>query len=384
LTIILRWQIVERCVLTVLALAASVLPASSQTAPAQSNLNPTALPTDITPQIFSGERSLMSRELKYSIWKKLPEKLWFQSYTEISQRLETNPQFLSRDDKPDYVFRALPNTTVGYNFLPNTGVYCNYFVLKDVFARFPQLGRPTLQSLSFGVQHTHTFGEKTAAQVKLEARELWQAQDIQQFDFLPNINLTRQVTPHLTLIGATTLQLRGGDYFVAPTREIDPFYSVQAIYSRGLWNFVASDTFVTNFRHPPFSNPIPQHGNVSMIASFEVNHPIHPRYLPGLYAFVRAEPVWNWDSGGTPGLSGFDFRLFSGIRIAVFKPPLNQYNEQMRKNIREYEKRRSKTQPQGPTGGLPTENQNSPAQTSSKDSTSSSAPVDSTKAPDSM
>jgi hypothetical protein len=47
---------------------------------------------------------------------------------------------------------------------------------------------------------------------------------------------------------------------------------------------------------------------MTMIADFEVNHPLTKKF-PALLAFMRAEPIWNWDSDKYPGLSGFNFRF---------------------------------------------------------------------------
>src|SRR5579883_2196998 len=78
-------------------------------------------------------------------------------------------------------------------------------------------------------------------------------------------------------------------------------------------------------------------GTKSMISDAEINHPISNRYLPGVSAFVRAEPVWNWRSQRTPGLSGFDFRLFAGIRLAVNKPAYDTTINRIREQIKQYE-----------------------------------------------
>ncbi len=338
-----------------LSLATGV-PAFAQSAQGgdAARLNPGFLPTDTTPLIFTGERGLLSRELKFSLLKRLPERLWFNTTTEVSQRLETNPRFTAHAPAADYVFRALPNVTVGYNFLKNTGIYCNYFVIKDVFARFPRFGRPTNQSLALGLRHSITINSKTSAQFDLQARELWQAPGIRQFDYLPSVSVTHMMTPRVILFASTVLQLRGREPFVAPTREIDPFYSAGVVFRKGQWNLVVTDTFVTNFRHPPFANPVPRQGNVSMIADFELNRPINNRYLPGVLAFIRAEPVWNWRSNRVTGLSGFDFRLFTGIRVAVSKPAYNSSIDKMRNQMIDYDDKlkslKSKSQAQ-PTPG---------------------------------
>ena len=119
---------------------------------------------------------------------------------------------------------------------------------------------------------------------------------------------------------------------MAPTREIDPFYTLGFFHSRGPWTFIATDTLVTNFRHGPFNDSIPAQSNVSMIADFEVNRPVVKRF-PSLLAFVRAEPVFNWDSHRAPGLSGFDFRLYSGLRFVASKPSYYAQTQNLKKQL---------------------------------------------------
>ena len=323
--------------------AIDCLPSYAQSTPAadagRGSFNPSILPTDTTPLIFSGERGFLNRETQFNMLRRLPERLWFSATTEVSQRLETNPAFVPTGAKTNYAFRVAPSVTVGYNVLKNTGVYCNYFMIKDHFARQTLLGFPTTQSLALGVRHTKQLGPRTTLQADFQARELWQAVKLRQFDFLPSINLTHVVTPRVIVFGSTVLQMRGRNYFAAPNHELDPFYSVGMIYRKNDWNFVLSDTFVTNFRSAVFKHSIPNQGNLSMIADFEINHPISKRYLPGAVAFIRSEPVWNWRSNRVPGLSGFDYRLFGGIRFNINKPAYNSYIDTMRDKIRDYDRK---------------------------------------------
>lgn len=306
--------------------------------------NPNFLPTDVTPLIFSGERRLISRDLQFAILKRLPERMWFNSVTEISQRFESNPLFDRRHAVGDYVFRALPNVTLGYNIFKRTSVYTNYFVIKDVFARHNQLTFPTFQSLSLGLRQDIPVNNKINVQLDFQARELWQITHLNQADLLPAVNVTAAINPNLVAFASTLLQMRSRYFFQGATRELDPFYSVGFLWRRGKWIFTATDTFVTNFRSPPFHGSVPRQGNVTMIADFELSRPIST--VPGLTSFVRAEPVWNWDSNNTPGLSGFDIRIFSGLRLAVGKPSYTATIEQIRDQIREYE---NETTPQSGT-----------------------------------
>jgi hypothetical protein len=128
--------------------------------------------------------------------------------------------------------------------------------------------------------------------------------------------------------------MRGRNYFVAPTRELDPFFTVGLLHSRGQWVYSAVGTIVFNVRHPTFPFSIPDVGNNSIIADFEVSHPISHRF-PGVVAFLRAEPIWNWASRGTPGISGFDFRLFTGLRFTMVKPAYHESIRKLRKQLKE-------------------------------------------------
>ena len=69
---------------------------------------------------------------------------------------------------------------------------------------------------------------------------------------------------------------------------------------------------------------------MTMIADFEVNHPLTKKF-PALLAFMRAEPIWNWDSDKYPGLSGFNFRLFTGLRLSANKPSYYSTIESIRR-----------------------------------------------------
>lgn len=291
--------------------------------------NPTVIPTDVTPIPIGQERELIRPGYRFYLMQKLPRKMWFNATVETSQRLETNVFFTNNNPRPDYVFRVLPNISLGYNFLPHTSFYWNYFVIKDVFADNGILSYPTTQSLAGGLRHEIPINNRTNLQLDVQARELWQAAGLRQSDIIPSITATRVFTPRCIGFANIQMQMRGAYPFNGPSREIDPFYTLGVLYRWKQWTFSATDTFVTNYRG---SNAIPPQGNVAMIADFEVNRPIHKK-LPGVVAFVRAEPIWNWSSHAFPGLSGFDFRLFSGIRMSVSKPSYSADFNKLREQI---------------------------------------------------
>lgn len=287
------------------------------------------VPTDVTPFTTLPERNSFSPGYKFRLFQMLPERLWFTATTEASQRPETNVLLTANQQQADYVLRALPNITCGYNIFKNTSIYTNYFALKDLYANHPALSAQTTQSLAWGIRHNKSLGEKTNLQFDLQARELWQA-SLHQFDLLPGVTLTRRL-PHADMAFASALlQMRGGEYFAPPRRELDPFYTVGYMRRRGVWTFSCSETLDTNYRNPLLA--VPRQSNVSMIADFEVNRPVCKR-LPSVLAFARAEPVWNAGAHNAPGLSGFDFRLFTGVRFTISKPSYYAAMERMRSQI---------------------------------------------------
>lgn len=347
---------------------------------AQAPPSPQVIPTDATPFTINPERNAFNPGYKFRIFQALPERLYFTASTEVSQRLDTNVLFTSGRAKADYAFRVLPNLTVGYNIAKNTSVFANYFVIKDTFAAHNFLNRPTTQSLAWGIQHNKQLGKKTNLQLTFQARELWQARRLHQFDFIPGATITHVVNPNNIIYASALLQMRGGGYFVAPTREIDPFYTVGYVHRRGPWTFIATDTLVTNFRHPTFKFSVPDQSNVSMIADFEVNRPLSKKF-PSVLGFARAEPIWNWASNKTPGISGFDFRFYTGLRFIVSKPSYYAASLNLRKQLmKEQENRKAapNARPSNtPNSGMPSSGMPNSGTTpnSTAEPNSSSAPT---------
>src|SRR5207253_5421000 len=86
---------------------------------------------------------------------------------------------------------------------------------------------------------------------------------------------------------------------------------------------------ITNFRHPPFNFST---SNNAMIADFEASHPIS-RKIPGLDGFLRVEPIFDWGSHKTRGLSGTDVRVMGGLRFTLSKPSYAPSVERLRKQL---------------------------------------------------
>lgn len=317
--------------------------------------SPGVLPTDATKPPINEDRALIDPGWRLRLRQKLPARLWFTSVTEVSNRLDTNVFLQYKEPQPDYVFRVQPNITIGYNIADKTSVYTNYFVIKDVYTVHPKiLNFPTTQSVSMGLRHQLYSGKKFNVQLDCQARELFQNKGLRQADLLPSVSMTYFLTPTSVLFSSVLLQMRSGQLFQGPTRELDPFYTIGYVARKGQWTFTVTDTLVTNFREPHFPYSRPRHGNVSMIADFEVARPVMKKY-PGLQAYLRAEPVFNWRSAKTPGLSGFDFRLYGGLRLLVSKPSyigtINKLKQQLKKQDAEAKKLR--TNAGSASGGVP-------------------------------
>jgi hypothetical protein len=312
---------------------------------AQAQPLPSLYPTDVTPVGIQREQELFHPGPSYYLFQKLPQRMWFNLTAETSQRYESNVFFKSHPKASDYVFRVLPNITLGYNIAKNTSIYTNWFVIKDVFAVHGRLSNPTDQSISMGIRQQVPMGTKSTLQFDFQARELFQVNHLHQFDFLPGVTYTRVVTPTTVAFGSIIMQMRGRDYFVAPTREIDPFYTIGALHSHGRWVYTAVTTLVTNFRSTGNGAVPPVSGN-AIICDFEVSHPVTKK-IPNLVAFTRAEPIWNFQSHDQPGISGFDFRLYTGLRFNMVKPSYYNSVQKLREQLRD-----SGALPQGmqPTG----------------------------------
>ncbi len=324
------------CSITFLVIIFSFIAVPSSQADS-SSLSPIELPSltpvDMTPVNINREQQLLRPGYTYYLFQNLPNRLWFNVSAETSQRYESNVFYSRTRYISDYVYRILPNVSLGYETFKKVSIYCNYFVIKDVFVGHHQLTFPTTQSLAGGLRRDFTISPLTNLQLDFQARELWQTTHLQQADLIPGMTLTRFVTPRLIVYANLLLQLRGANYFVAPTREIDPFYTLGGLYTKGSWMFTAVGTLVTNFRHPPFNDAIPNQSNNSIICDFEVSHPV-PK-LPNLVGFVRAEPIFNWNGNGVQGISGMDFRLFSGVRMTLSKPTYNASINNLKQQLKD-------------------------------------------------
>lgn len=341
----------------------------------------TILPTDTVSLPTIQNRMTFGENLQLRVLQKLPARFYFTGSVESSFRYETNPfqfptkrklltqlppppifrqlslaqqiqvvQILKLTGAEDIVFRVLPNVTAGFALTPRTRVFANYFLIRDSLMRNKRLNT-TIHSIAGGVQHDIPLGSRANLQAEIQFRELYQSHQQPVFDFLPGLTVSYVATPRTVLFANALLQMRGKKYFQAPTKEIDPFYTWGALHQRGGWTFSASSTFVQNFREPFRRNSVIPVNNYAMICDFEIARRLF-RQLPGMQAFVRAEPIFNMHSHNRPGLAGIDFRLFWGLRMAVAKPALTNALDSLRKQLEEQEVSPPSPEPNKPSAYL--------------------------------
>jgi hypothetical protein len=350
----------------------------------------TIIPTDVLPLPAIQTRMTFGENLQLRLLQRLPSRFYMSSSVETSLRYETNPfqfptkrKFLTQLPPPpvfrtlnafqqgqildllnlcnndDMVFRVLPNVTGGWVINPRTRAFCNYFMIRDSLFHNVRLNT-VIHSISYGVQRDIPITSRGNLQLEFQARELYQLHQQPVFDFLPGVTFSYVATPRLVLFVNALLQMRGKRYFQAPTKEIDPFYTWGALYQRNGWTFSASTTFLQNFREPFRQNAVIPVNNYSFICDFEIARRLF-RQMPGLQAFVRAEPIYNFHSHNTPGLAGVDFRLFFGLRMAMAKPALTATLEQLRQQLEEQEAAPSKPSTQSSPNSDPQKTNSKPS-----------------------
>jgi len=336
----------------------------------------TILPTDVIPLPTIQNRMTFGENMQLRILQKLPARFYFNASVETSFRLETNvfqfpmkrillykllpfgPQeFLQENifqqqstlstlreaSRFDTVYRVLPSCTGGWTLTPRTRVYGTFFTIRDSLFHNIRLNTD-IYSYGYGVQHDFQVGQRGNLQADLQFRELNQMHQHSVFDFLPGLTYSYVATPRTVAYVIALMQIRRRKYFQAPTRELDPFYTWGVMHQRGRWTFSASSTFVQNFRRQFGHHALIPANNYSMISDFEIDRRIIPQ-LPGLQAFVRAEPIWNMHSHNRPGLAGMDFRLYYGLRFSVSKPALTSALDSLRRQLEEQE-----VEPPAPSG----------------------------------
>ncbi len=249
--------------------------------------------------------------------------------TEISNRFESNVLQTALAPRRDYVFRTNPDIQLGYRTFKQVDAYCDYNMLKDIYAVNHSLSIPTSHFLTIGAKRNFQVTNYSSFVIDCSARENWTGRNQNSADLLPAAYYTKSFDdsdpnhPPLfsNVFGSVILQMHSKKFFQGATQEIDPAYSIGFDKPFGDYTLSVTDTLITNFRDPPFHTG--NHGNVQMITAAEVNKSINS-FVQG---FMRLESVWNWDSGGAAGNSGYDCRTIAGIRLSVDKEAENRSSD---------------------------------------------------------
>jgi hypothetical protein len=292
-----------------------------QIAQAQPSVNNDFVPLDLTP-VHLPERATTFNgfdAFKTQSMYRLPARLFFDMSVENSLRFELNTFQTNRHYLSDMIYRVLPNITVGYALTKKTRVSANYFFLRDQYdKRNKQLSR-NFQSVGARIDHDIKLSDRSTLTLGFMPRVLFinasHAPAVVYNDLLPSATITRTVRSGV-VYGSFIGQLRFRD-ILSKFQEGDQFYSLGGVWRKGAYNLLADSTLITNFGN---SNLRQGPNNQNIIMTFEAGRRIHPR-LP-ITAFVRAQPIFNIGANHSPGYSGFNFRIFGGIRAELAKPAI--------------------------------------------------------------
>lgn len=251
---------------------------------------------------------------------KLPARMFFSGVCENSLRLETNVFQTSRNPQADLVYRVVPNLTVGYAVTRRTRVASNFFFFRDQYASKDNVLSRNIYSVGLRADHDFTLNDKTTMTASLFCRELFfnlqNASTPPLSDIIPSAVVVRRVGQHGAVYGSVMGQVRF-QKMLDRFQEFDQFYSVGYVLRKSPWVFTTDCTFLTNFGN---SNLRGGNNNQVFVLTGEVARQLH-RNIP-LSAFVRAEPIFNMGANSSPGLAGFNFRLYGGLRAEVSKPAI--------------------------------------------------------------
>ncbi len=269
------------------------------------------VPTDLTP-VRLPERASPFDTLKMEALYRLPSRMFLSATCENTLRLETNILQTMNHNKPDGIYRVLPNVTLGYALRPTTRVAANYFFLRDTYMDHTTLNRG-IHSVGFRVDQDIRLPLRMNMTTGFFARELFVQKYAALSDLLPSVTITRGVGQHGLIYTSIIGQIRFRKVF-AHYQEFDQFYSFGGIYRRGLWNAVFDTTFINNFGKRALRlGP----NNTNIVMTMEIGRQLSRR-IP-LTAFVRCEPIFNIGASQAPGFAGVNVRVFGGIRAEVNK-----------------------------------------------------------------
>lgn len=276
-------------------------------------------PIDLTPvrlPVRDNEFSTM-QNLRINALYKLPARMYINGVVENSLRLETNAFQTTSHNQADMVYRVLPDITVGYAFTPRTRVAANYFYFHDLYADHGASLSRNVHSVGMRADHDFQINPRTIITTSVMDRNLFISRYPVVNDILPSVSVSRRVGENAIVYSSVLGQIRFRDFIGGRFQEGDQFYSLGTVYRDNKWLGSADFTLIDNFgdgnlRLGPNSNHI-------IVLTMEGGRRVS-QTIP-LVAFIRAQPIFNIGSS-QQGFSGFNMRLFGGLRLEVSKPAL--------------------------------------------------------------
>ena len=278
----------------------------------------TSQPSDLAPVKLPESTNAMGQfeEFKTSALYRLPSRMFLNATVENSIRLETNVFQTARNHRADFIYRILPNATIGYALTKRTRVAGNYFFFRDQYTINANALSRNIHSLGGRIDHDLPINDRTSATVSFFARQLLLSRTQPLSDLLPSASIVRRVGDRGAIYGSILGQVRFRNT-LGKYQEFDQFYSFGGVHRTPRWSLLADHTFITNFGNRQLRGGP---NNALWVLTYEAAYKIHP-VLP-VAAFIRAEPIFNIGANQATGFAGFNFRLFGGLRLEVAKPPI--------------------------------------------------------------
>jgi len=291
-----------------------------QLAQATSQPAPDTQPIDLTPVQLPerGPAFGTFNNFETNALYKLPSRMFFSAVVDNSVRLETNVFQTEHHNRSDLVYRVIPNILAGYALTNKTRVAANYFTFQDQYAVHNNLSR-NIQNFGLRVDHDIRISNTTTLTAGFMGRTLLThinnraSHDLT--DLLPSLVLQRRVGVANSIYASVLGQIRWKNVF-GEFQEGDQFYSVGGVFRKHGFVYWTDLTLDSNFgRRQVRGGP----NNQVLILTLEASHRISRRYPASV--FVTAQPIYNIGPDSF-GYSGFNFRLFGGVRLEIAKPAI--------------------------------------------------------------
>lgn len=271
------------------------------------------------------------------IYETLPDRLFINLSAEPSYRLETNPYQVPQNTEPfnkaTDVFRIQTTASVGYALTRKTRISANYFMLADRYDDFtPYHLDSTVQSVGANVEQDLLQGKRWVLRGAVQGRQLFLPDQRVNGDLMPSLTYIQSIGKNGYLYAnAAGVFGRRGFFLGTGTKSttwmgsIGTGYQVPYDQPKKLMKLIEGTSFSlsSTYSYTDIFNPRPYVSGhqQNIILTGEIAKQLN-RHVP-VQAFVRAEPVFNFgQERQTIGISGFNFRLFGGLRASLRKSPL--------------------------------------------------------------